>query len=268
MNTIRKTPKPQSRRKKPFPWKTLLPWFIVAGVILAIVLGSAIYTAIVYGGNDRTVYKFEYQSATGEYLDKDRNITYKPAPFCYEAVLNGAEDYPYATSDFQSLFQVGYRDDENQVHLKKASAWLCTSKSVGGQVYYNPAEVQVPAFEDFDWDVIYFTSPNSSQFSTYTLQAVETDSLMKAFTDPDAENLFATHYNVNEMEVKLTLKVSSKTFKWLYLNLNVLADAEGNFYLCPQGVILSEDPRMIAVDKSYFEDYLKTLEDIIGESAK
>lgn len=267
MNTIRKTPKTQNRHRKPFPWKTLLPWMIIVGVMLAIVVGSVIYTQIVYGDH-RTVYQFEYLSQTGEYLDKDRNITYKPAPFCYEAVLNGSEDYPYATSDFQPLFQLGYRDGEGKVHLKKASAWLCASKSVGGQVYYNPAEVKVPDIKDFDWDVIYFTNPGSSQFSTYTLNAEDSDALMKSFTDPDAENLFATHYNVENLDVKLTLKVSSKTFKWLYLNLNVLADAEDNYYLCPQGVILSSDPFMIAVDKSYFEDYFKTLEDIIGESGK
>ncbi len=265
MNTNRNIAKPQKRTRKPFPWKTLLPWFIIVGAILAILVGSAIYSHVKY---DRKVYKFEYQSATGEYLDKTNGITYKPAPFCYEAVLNASEEYPYATSSFQSLFRVGYRDNKDQVHLKKASAWLCTSKSVGGQVYYNPAEVKVPEFADFDWEVIYFTSPDNSQFSTYTLNEKDTDSLMKAFTDPEAENLFATHYKAEELEVKLTLKVSSKTFQWLYLNLNVLADAENNYYLCPQGVILSEDPRMIAVDKSYFEDYFKTLEDIVNGSKR
>ena len=33
-------------------------------------------------------------------------------------------------------------------------------------------------------------------------------------------------------------------------------------------VILSDNPRLVAVDKVYFEDYLKTLEDIIGDTSK
>ena len=259
MTTTTKTKK----RKKPFPWRTLLPWIIVAGVILAILLGAAIYNAIV-NRDDRVVYRFDYLSESGEYRDTDRNITYKPAPFCFEAVLNGSEDYPYANSDFQSLYRLGYRDEEGKVHLKLASAWLCTSKSVGGQVYYNPAEVKVPTIEEFNWDVIHFTNLDSSQFSTYTLNAEDSDALMKEFTSPDAENLFATLYHSDKLEAKLTLKVSSKTYKWLYLNLNVLADADGNYYLCPQGAVLSENPRLIAVDKAHFEDYFKTLEDIIG----
>ena len=267
MNTNRKASQVKSKRTKPFPWKVLTPYLIIAGVLLAIVAGCTIYTYFAYGDH-RTVYEFEYLSQTGEYVDKDRNITYKPAPFCYEAVLNGAEDYPYATSDFQSLFQVGYRDSENKVHLKKASAWLCTSKSVGGQVYYNPAEVKVPAMEEFDWNVIYFTNPDSSQFSTYTLNEKDTDAMMKEFLNPEAENLFESLYHSEKLDAKLTLKVSSHTFKWLYLNINVLADEEGNFSLCPQGAILSDNPRLVAVNKSYFEDYLKTLEDIIGDTSK
>ena len=61
-----------------------------------------------------------------------------------------------------------------------------------------------------------------------------------------------------------TLKVSSNTYTWLYLNLNLVEDTEGNYYIYPEGSSAEEECRMIQVDKSYFEDYLQTLEDMLG----
>lgn len=266
MNTTNakvKSPRNASgKKRKPIPWKSLLPWFIIAGVIL-VVLGAAAIHTLLTQGSAKKAYRFDYIEQDGTYYDADRDITYVPIPFCYEAVLNESGE-PYATSDFQSLYRIGYRDetDNDQVHLKKATSWLATSKSVGGQVYYNPQEVRFPAFSEFDWDVIYFTNPDSSQYSTYTMDAETSDRLMRDFVDENAENLFETHYN-SSLDAKLLLKVRSSTYQWLYLNLLVLADEEGNYYICQEGVVMEDNPRLIAIDSAYFEDYLKTLEDII-----
>lgn len=267
--TATKTATPKKKIK--MQWRALLPWLIIAGVLLAIFAGAALYTAF---QNDvfRKVYTVEYDGETGSYYEIENQITYEPLPFCYEAVLNASTDYPYAkpknikksAKAFHTLYQVGYRDEDGKVHLKSGSEWLCRSKDFGGQVYYNPEKVDIPAFSQFDWNVIYFTNPDSSQFSTYTLDAKNTDLLMKQFTDENAENVYEKLYNSGTLDLKLTLKVSSHTYSWLYLNLNLVEDEEGNYYLYPEGSSTDADCRMVQVDNSYFEDYLKTLEEIIG----
>lgn len=262
-NTKMKSPKTASgKKRKPIPWKSLLPWFIIAGVIVGVLGGAAIYTLLTQDSTPKA-YTFDYNGKDGTYYDAEHDITYVPIPFCFEAVLNESGN-PYATSDFQSLYRIGYRDeaDGDQIHLKKATSWLAAAKSVGGQVYYNPEEVRFPEFSEFDWDVIYFTNPDSSQYSTYTLDTETSDRLMREFLDESAENLFETHYNTS-LDSKLVLKVRSSTYQWLYLNLVLLADEEGNYYLCQEGVLMSDEPRLVAIDGVYFEDYLKTLEEII-----
>lgn len=259
------------KKKIKIRWRALMPWFIIAGVLLAVLAGAALYTAI---QNDmfRKVYTVEYDGNVGSYYEPEHKITYQPLPFCYEAVLNASTEYPYAqpkklkdtAKEFHTLYQVGYRDAEDKVHLKSGTEWLCRSKNFGGQVYYNPDKVGTLDFADFDWNVIYFTNPDSSQFSTYTLDAEKTDKLMRQFVHENAENVYDKLYNSGTLDLKLTLKVSSNTYTWLYLNLNLVEDTDGNYYLFPEGSSNAEDCRMVQVDNVYFEDYLKTLEEILG----
>lgn len=260
--------------------RELLPWLIIGGVIAAILIGASIYTAF---ENDefRKVYTVSYDGDTGSIYEAENDITYLPAPFCYEAVLNASADYPYAkvkgswnpfdqsakaNEKFNTFYQIGYRDEEDKLHLKSGNAWFCRAKEFGGQVYYNPKLVDFPAFSEFDWSVIYFTNPDESHFSTYTLDYENTDLLMKQFTASDAKNVYQDVYGKKELDIKLTLKVESATYKWLYLNLNLVEDEDGNYYLYPEGSSSEKDCRMIQVDKVYFEDYLKTLEEIMGGS--
>ncbi len=256
---------PSKQRKLRMPsMKTLLPWLIIVGVI-AVVLGAAgIYTWLTADG--REVRNFVYNTQNGSYTDPETGITYMPAPFCFESVLSASEDYPYAVNDegHHSLFQIGYRDEKDQVHLKQGSAWLSTAKSVGGQLYYNPDQVRIPTYAEFDWDKIYFSNPDAGQFSVYTMSPGDADRLMQVFISEESENLFATHYDTDKLESKLTLRVSSNTYKWLYLNLTVFADEEGNFYITQQGALIADDPRMVAVDKAFFEDYFKSIEDLVN----
>ncbi len=259
--TVKKTNRKSSRKQ--IPWRTLLPWFIIAGVLAAIAVGALIYSSLT-DEDGKDVPRFEYEN--GQYYDAERDITYLPAPFYFEAVLNASADYPYAESNRWPLYQVGYRDDDGKVHLKQGSAWLTTQKSVGGQVYYNPAEVKFPEMKDFDWEAIYFSNPGSGQFSTYTMPAGETHQLMTEFLSEDNPDLYGS-IAMDELDPKLILRVSSGTYRWLYLNLTLYADKEDNYYLCPEGVQLMDEPFLVSIDKVYFEDYLKTLEDIIGSTS-
>ncbi len=274
-----KTTAKQTKKKKiKISRKDLLPWLIIGGVIAVILAGVGIYTA--YENNAfRKVYTVTYNGDDGSYHDAEQDITYIPAPFCYEAVLNATAEYPYAKvkikwnpfdetivakEKLNTFYQLGYKDADDKIHLRPGTEWFCRSKELGGQVFYNPAKVDFPEFSEFDWNEIYFTNPDSSQFSTYTLDPATTDKLMKQFTDEDAENVYSKLYGKEELDIKLTLKVSSNTYKWLYLNLNLVEDTKGNYYVYPEGSSNDENCRMIQVDNVYFEDYLKTLEDILG----
>ena len=275
MKTIEK----QTKKKKfKINRRELMPWLIIASVIAVILAGAAIYTAW-DSGSFRKIYTVTYNGEDGSYYDAEQEITYVPAPFCYEAVLNAGADYPYAKMKIKwnpfdqtiiakeklnTFYQVGYKDADGVAHLLSGTEWFCRSKELGGQVYYNPDKVDFPEFSEFDWKVIYFTNPDSSQFSTYTLDEKTTDKLMKEFTDENAENVYSKLYGKEELDIKLTLKVSSNTYTWLYLNLNLVEDTQGNYYLYPEGSSLDEDCRMIQVDNAYFEDYLQTLEDMLG----
>lgn len=273
-----KTTANKTKKKTKIDRRALLPWLIISGVLAAILVGAAIYS-MVEDNPARKVYSVTYNGEDGSIYEAENDHTYLPAPFCYEAVLNASSDYPYArvkakwslfddsakaNEKFNTFYQVGYRDENDKLQMKSGSAWLCRAKEFGGQVFYNPALVDFPEFSEFDWKEIYFTNPDQSQFSTYTLDYSTTDALMKAYTDPNAKNVYGEIYGEKELDIKLTLKVASYTYRWLYLNLNLVEDEEGNYYLYPEGSSSDKDCRMIQVDKVYFEDYLKTLEEILG----
>ncbi|MBQ7355000.1 MAG: hypothetical protein IJW62_05730 [Clostridia bacterium] len=258
-----KTKKTQSRK---IPWKALLPWIIVASVIAAILAGAGIYTAVTEEDPQANLPYFTYDSSNGSYTDGENGITYYPAPFCFEAVLNAAEDSPYAKSDRWSLYQIGYRDGEGKAHLRHGSEWLTTPRSVGGQIYYNPKAVTVPAYADFDWGVIYFSNVGSASFSTYKMNEEDTDQLMKEILAEENPNLYESR-GTDGLDPKLTLRVTSDTYYWLYLNLTVYQDEEGNYFISPEGVKILDDPFLVQVDSTYFDDYLKTMEDIINSTS-
>ena len=259
-NDMKTTEKKTKKKKFKLNRRELMPWLIIAGVIAVILAGVGIYT-LVENDTFRKVYTVTYNGEDGSYYDAEQGITYVPAPFCYEAVLNAASDYPYAKMKIRwnpfdqtiiakeklnTFYQVGYKDADGVAHLKPGTEWFCRAKDLGGQVYYNPDKVDFPEFSEFDWNVIYFTNPDSSQFSTYTLDAKTTDKLMKQFTDENAENVYSKLYGKEELDIKLTLKVSSNTYTWLYLNLNLVEDTQGNYYLYPEGSSLEEGPTKIS----------------------
>lgn len=254
--------KKKSSRK--IPWRALIPWIVVASVIAAILTGVGIYTVATTGGDHLP--KFDYNSKNGTYTDPETGITYHPAPFCFEAVLNASEDYPYASSERWSLYQIGYRDAEGKTHLRHGSEWLTTPKSVGGQIYYNPKAVTVPTYADFDWDVIYFSNVGAASFSTYKMNETDTDRLMNEILSKDNPDLYESR-GLDGLDPKLTLRVTSDTYYWLYLNLIVYGDEEGNYYISPEGVKILDDPFLVKVDAAYFDDYLKTMEDIINSTS-
>ena len=244
--------------------KSLLPWIIICGAIALILGGVGIYTwlsAEEEWNTEWLVYK------DGTYIDEERGITYQPAPFCFEAVSNASEDYPYAKSERWPLYQIGYKNQtDGKYHFRPATEWLTTAKSVGGQIYYNPDAVKIPTYAEFDWNQIFFSNPGATTFSTYSLSGSDVDRFMQEMLAEDNENIFGTQ-KFNDLEVKLTLRVSSKTYLWLYLNLTVYSDGEGNFYVSPEGVNILDDPFVVKVDASYFEDYLKSLEDILNSQS-
>lgn len=247
------------------PFRTLLPWLIIFGVLAAIAVGVVIYNALTAEEEWHTEW-LVYNSKDGTYTDETKGITYIPAPFCFEAVTNAGEEYPYARSDRWPLYQVGYRDEENKVHFRPATEWLTTAKSVGGQIYYNPDAVTMPDYADFDWEQIYFSNPGSTSFSTYTLNAEKTDKLMKEILAEDNKDLYDSGL-MDTLDIKLTLRVTSNTYRWLYLNLTVYGDEDGNYYISPEGAKILDDPFLVKVDSAYFDDYLKSLEDILSSAS-
>ena len=243
---------------------SLLPWIIICGALVLILGGVGLYTWLTAEDEWKTEW-LTYKD--GMYTDEERGITYKPAPFCFEAVSNASEEYPYAKSDRWPLYQIGYKNEsDGKYHMRPATEWLTTSKSVGGQIYYNPDAVKIPAYAEFDWDQIFFSNPGSTSFSTYTLTSDKADRFMKEVLAEDNENLYGTDLP-DTLEVKLTLRVSSKTYRWLYLNLTVYTDGEGNYFVSPEGVKILDDPFLVKVSSSYFDDYLKTLEEILNSQS-
>ncbi len=259
----------RTHTKKPSKFRSLLPWIIVGCVIAAIAVGVGIYTAL---QEEWATEWLDYNAKDGSYTDPQRGITYLPAPFCYEAVSQAGADFPYARSDkyknqdeYRKLYQIGYRDSQNKVHLRPGTEWLSTAKEIGGQVYYNPAAVKCPTYAEFDWKQIYFSNPGNQSFSTYVMSEQDTDRLMRDILAKDKENLYDSGIlDSGELDAKLTLRVTSNTYHWLYLNLSVYADEEGNYYISPEGVKILDDPFVVAVSADYFADYLKTLEDLVG----
>ncbi|MBQ8382654.1 MAG: hypothetical protein IJX47_05550 [Clostridia bacterium] len=254
----------QKKRTGKRSLRALLPWIIIVGSLTVILGGVGVYVLLTAEDEWQTEW-LVYDNGT--YTDEERGITYIPAPFCFEAVSNASEEYPYAKSDRWPLYQIGYKNEtDGKYHFRPATEWLTTAKSVGGQIYYNPDAVSVPDYADFDWDQIFFSNPGSTTFSTYTLTADEADRFMNEVLAEDNEDLYGFGL-LDTLDVKLTLRVSSKTYRWLYLNLTVYSDGEGNYYVSPEGVKILDDPFLVQVDSSYFDDYLKSLEDILDSAS-
>ncbi|MBQ8288455.1 MAG: hypothetical protein IJX76_06765 [Clostridia bacterium] len=259
-HSVNQKPMKKKRRGK-LSFRAMLPWIIIIGSLAAILGGVALYTVLTTPDDEWKTEWLVYENGT--YTDEKRDITYIPAPFCFESVINAGEDYPYAKSDRWPLYQIGYRDEEGKAHFRPATEWLTTAKSVGGEIYYNPDTVSIPDYADFDWEQIFFSNPGSTSFSTYTLNAEKTDQLMNEVLSEDNEDLYDSGL-LDTLDIKLTLRVTSKTYYWLYLNLTVYSDGEGNYYISPEGVKILDDPFLVQVDSSYFDDYLKSMEDILN----
>lgn len=233
------------RKKEKWNFK---PYLIIAAIILIIIAVAA----VIYFTSDAAqnkVLKFTYQN--GEYYDEKNDITYVVAPFYYQSQLMTSSDYPYAESNLFTLYRVGYRDEDGQVNLIGGNLWLSTSKDVGAQLYYNPDKVDLPELHEYEGDTIYICEPDGSTFfSTTALKGAETEALLDAFIEAEGSD-FDTLYS--QCELIANLKVGSSKYKWLWLNLWLFTDAEGNYYLYEEVThkFLETDAQLFA---PYFEE--------------
>lgn len=225
MKQIKKTSgnAPRSKKEK---WN-FKPWLIIGGVILVIVAIVAVITVIT-GLDDKDVLEFTYEN--GEFVDEKNDITYVEAPFYYQSKLMTSKDYPYAASENITLYRVGYRDEKDKVHLVSGQDWLSTSMDIGAMLYYNPNKVELPALDQFEGDEIYICEPDGSTlFTTTKLDEYTTTRLLDDFFATDDSDFNELYIGC---ELVANLKVSSSKYPWLYLNLWLYTDAEGNYYLC------------------------------------
>lgn len=212
-----------SRRKKE-KWN-FKPWLIIAAILLLLFGSVAILTLC--SGQQKNVLKFSYEN--GEYYDEKNDITYVEAPFYYQSKLMTSKDYPYAQSEETTLYRVGYRDEEDKVHLVSGNLWLSTSMEDGALLYYNRDKVDLPDFTEFGGDSIYICEPDGTLFSTTKLDSSTTQKLLADFFSAE-ESEYNEHYLTSELIANL--KVSSSQYDWLYLNLWLYSDDNGDYYLC------------------------------------
>lgn len=224
------------------------PWLIIAAVILLILGSAAIMTYC--SGKDKNVLKFTY--ANGQLYDEENGITYVEAPFYYQSKLMTSKDYPYAECEYFTLYRVGYRDENEKVNLMEGSRWLSTSMDIGAMLYYNPDKVDLPELDEFEGDEIYICEPDGANlFSTTVLDAATTVPLLDDFFSTEGSDFNELYLGC---ELIANLKVSSSKYKWLYLNLWLYTDAEGNYYLC-------ED-----ITKKFLKTDAEVFEPLFGEN--
>lgn len=236
----------KNRRKKE-KWN-FKPYLIIAAVILLIV-GIVVVVHFVTNADKKDVLEFTYDK--GKYYDEKNDITYEMAPFYYQSQLMTSSDYPYAESNLFTLYRVGYRDANNEVHLVGGDLWLSTSMDVGALLYYNPDKVDLPELDEYEGDTIYVCEPDgSSLFSTTALKGVEAEKLIDDFVTSE-ENDFETHFT--GCQLVANLKISSSKYKWLYLNLWLYTDGEGEYYLYEQVT-----QKFLETDADIFEPFFET----------
>lgn len=219
--------KQEKNKKSPRKEKwNFRPWLIIAAIILLLLAATAILTYC-SGQQNKDVLKFSYQS--GEFHDQKNDITYVEAPFYYQSKLMTSKDYPYAQSENTTLYRVGYRDEEDKVHLVGGNLWLSTATEDGAVLYYNPDKVDLPDFTEFGGDAIYVCEPDGTLFSTTKIDSKTTKKLLDDFFSAEGSDFNELYLTT---ELVANLKVSSSEYAWLYLNLWLYTDAEGNYYLC------------------------------------
>ncbi len=237
-------------RRKKEKWN-FKPYLIIAAALL-LILGTAAIITHCSAESEREVLKFTYEN--GQYYDKKNDITYVQAPFYYQSKLMTSSDYTYATSDLFDLYRVGYRDENDQVHLVSGELWLSTAMDVGALLYYNPEKVDLPEPHEFEGDSIYLCEPNgTSLFSTTKIEGNTATKLLGAFfteTDTDCDEYFSACTRIGN------LKISSEKYQWIYLNLWLYVDEEGNFYLYEQVT-----QRFHRTDAEVFAPFYAQLED-------
>lgn len=212
------------RKKEKWNFK---PWLIIGAIILVIIAIAAILTFCEGSNGKKDVLKFTFEN--GEFHDEKNEITYVQAPFYYQSKLMTSKDYPYAQSEQFTLYRVGYRDEDEKVHLVSGELWLSTSMDVGALLYYNSDKVDLPTLEEFEGDEIYLCEPDGSTlFTTTKLDAETTGELLGDFFAKEGSDYDEFYSDCQRVA---NLKVSSSKYNWLYLNLWLYADSEGNYYL-------------------------------------
>lgn len=227
------------RKKEKWNFK---PYLIIAAVLLLIVALAAVITL---WQREPELPMFTYEN--GNYVDSENQITYAAAPFYYQAVLWAGEDYAYADSDWAKLYRVGYRDEDDAAHLLSAELWLTTDMEDGALLYYNVDKVDLPDMTEFEGDRIYICEPDGSGlFSTTAIEAETASRLLEDFFSAegsDYDELIAS------CDLTANLKVSSSKYKWMYLNLWLYTDDDGNYYICE-----TTTKKLIKTDEDAFED--------------
>lgn len=217
------------------------PWLIIAAIILLLAGITAIITYC--DGDNKQLLDFSYEN--GKYIDQKNGITYVEAPFYYQAKLTTSADYPYAESDRSTLYRVGYRDKDDKIHLVGGNLWLSTLIEDGAQLYYNADKIDIPEIGEFEGDTIYVCKPDGTLFTTTLIEGTTVTELIDGFLTAESEP-----YEMLMLGCELVsnLKVSSAKYDWMYLNLWLYKDAEGNYYISE-----TTTQRVVKTDAKVFE---------------
>ena len=230
----------QNKKKRSREKFNFVPWLIVLGVILAIVLGVFIaYKVEDYRDNYRKVYEFVYKD--GEYYDKENDITYVAAPYCFSYVLKSGEEY--AKSDSQKLYYVGYKDSEDKPHMESPKKMLGTSFENGAMIYYNPKKIKFPEPKDFSYDVIHLCDNRGMLIATHELDKAQTNSLLDEFFASE-ENLYKDGTEFAMLNYVKELRITSDEYKSLHLIMHLYSDNSGKYYIY---LVHNQEKRLVLV---------------------
>ncbi|MBO4355484.1 MAG: hypothetical protein J5850_01355 [Clostridia bacterium] len=236
--------------------RLLLPWIIILGVIILIVGGIClkVYLFDGYLSRQKLVY------SDGKYYDPKNDITYVSAPYYYEPVSIASDSVdpdnmiPYSRGNGDPLFRVAYRDEDYKAFLVKSSLWLSTDSDHGHTLYYNEKDAVCPSPDEFDAEYIYLVSLSAAELPTQKIDLAASKRIIKEFfRKTEADNLYDSAEFENTTCIK-GMKVTSSTYKWLYLNL-YLYQGNGKYY-----IFFPAEKMFCETDKDVFDVYFAVVD--------
>jgi hypothetical protein len=250
---------PAKEKKKVKEKWNLVPWIIIGAALLVIFGGIWLAPKISDGISYLKLQKLV--STDSGYYDEKKGVTYTYVPSYYEATLI-VSDPAYGRVDDLSLYRVGYRDDDDVVHLVKSTSWLATDADHGSILVCNEEEATIPKPQDFDFETVYICNTGSTVFTEQELDNGTSADIMNAFFDESSENLYGS-LMMEQASLLKSIRVTSSSYPWLQMVLYLYADmdSDGNnlYYL-----YLPTLNRFVQTDTEVFDLYFAATSEILS----